>query len=154
VYLDAENFLKNGEQLSTLSYIKNTYGPTPNSSFLTAKDSLRVQKKIVTKKKGKINYYKLLDEKFTASLGAADLSLINEVVKKYGALSPKKLSDISHNDPGWLVAKKGKRIDMSLAIHRSDENQGQINDEFSKINPAQFESDISDEGLKKLFQLA
>ena len=122
-FIDFDYYEKFEEQLIGATYIKNHYGPTPvefakvMSRMIEAGDAEEV----------KSIYFKHEQKKYLARkspdlsiLSAQEKEHIDEVLARLSDKSAKSLSDYSHEDVPWVVAKPGKDIKYEMVFYRSD----------------------------------
>ncbi|MDR0800261.1 MAG: SocA family protein [Endomicrobium sp.] len=112
------------EQLIGAKYIKNTYGPTP-VDFIKILEEM--QKNGDCEKTNR-PYFRHDQTKYS-SKRLADLSVlskqeikhIDDVLEKYSDKSANELSELSHKDIPWIIAKDGEAIDYESVFYRTDD---------------------------------
>ena len=99
-------------------------GPVPDN-YTVRIDSLEVQGKLGHKSVDSGPEYQYPTEVFTclsepdlSVLDDVDLSIINHVVKKYGALSGKELEILTHKEAPYIATEPNEAIPYDLAFYR------------------------------------
>ncbi len=122
-FVDFDYYEKYDEQLMGLTYIKNHYGPTPREFVKVIEE----MKKDGDLEEVKSPYFAYEQKKFLprksadlASLSGQEIAMIDSVLSRYGDLSAKQLSDLSHEDTPWVVAEDGKNIEYEHVFYRTD----------------------------------
>jgi len=122
-FIDFDYYEKYDEQLMGLTYIKNHYGPTPREFVKVVEE----MKKDGDLEEVKSPYFAYEQKKFLprksadlASLSGQEIAMIDSVLSRYGDLSAKQLSDLSHEDTPWVVAEDGKNIEYEHVFYRTD----------------------------------
>ncbi len=123
-FIDFDYYEKYGQSITGLSYVRNHYGPTPTKSFME-----------VVKGMEKANELEVVETKFFNNvqkkylptkdadlheLSANELDHINEELVRLSAKTATELSELSHKDTPWRVAKQGKLIDYRFVFYRTD----------------------------------
>lgn len=125
-FIDFDYYEKYEEQLIGARYIKNTHGPTPVIFSKIIKE-LEGEGSIETIKskfykydqtKYLINPDRMLD---LSELSAQELAHIDTELVRFSDMTAKKLSDLSHIDTPWKVAKEKEVLDYEHAFYRPDE---------------------------------
>lgn len=122
-FIDFDYYEKYGKSITGLTYVRNHYGPTPTRSFvdvvkqMESNDELEV---ISTK------YFKNIQKKYLPNkksdlheLEAKELQHINETLARLGDKTATELSELSHYDTPWVVAKQGEPIQYRDVFYRT-----------------------------------
>lgn len=121
-FIDFDFYEKYEEQLIGATYIKNLYGPTPVEfkkiigKMITNKEIEKVQSKYFNYPQTK---YLPLRKPDLSKLKANELELINNVIDKLGDMNANEISDYSHKDVPWSVAKDGDIIKYESVFYRT-----------------------------------
>lgn len=122
-FIDFDYYEKYDQQLMGLTYIKNHYGPTPRE-FMTVVEGL---KKAGDLEEVKSSYFAYEQKKFLprtsadlSKLTGREIAMIDNVLSRYGDLSAKQLSDLSHEDSPWVAAEDGKNMEYEHVFYRPD----------------------------------
>ena len=106
-----------------LTYIKNTHGPTPRE-FKVVVDEM-VATDLVDKVKAK--HFTFTQKKYLpvlkpdlSQLSGAELAMVNSVLDRYSDLSATQLSELSHEDTPWRLAKDRGNIEYEHVFYRPD----------------------------------
>ncbi|OGG61839.1 hypothetical protein A3C87_00375 [Candidatus Kaiserbacteria bacterium RIFCSPHIGHO2_02_FULL_49_34] len=123
-FIDFDYYEKYGEQLMGLTYFKNTHGPAPRE-FKKVVDAMKEKGEVVEVKS---KYFAHEQKKFLptaepnlALLNGRELEMIDDVLSRYSDKSATQLSDMSHRDTPWRVAKNGENLEYEHAFYRPDE---------------------------------
>lgn len=110
--------------ISNETYIRKENGPVP-ADFKTAKEQLINENKINEEKEIAINYpkYKYNSNKQPELklLNQEETAVIDDVLDKLSSFNAIKISDYSHGDMPWRVAKDGEIMDYEYVFYRDDE---------------------------------
>lgn len=122
-FIDFDFYEKHEEQLMGLTYIKNTHGPTPRE-FKVVVDEM-VATGLVDKVKAK--HFTFAQKKYLpvlkpdlSQLNGAELAMVNSVLDRYSDLSATQLSELSHEDTPWRLAKDRENIEYEHVFYRTD----------------------------------
>jgi len=122
-FIDFDYYEKFEEQLIGATYIKNHFGPTP-VEFAKVMQRMIVAGAV---EEVKSTYFKHEQKKYLARkspdlsvLSAREKEHIDEVLVRLSDKSAKALSDYSHKDTPWEVAKPGKPIEYEHVFYRDD----------------------------------
>lgn len=122
-FIDFDYYEKTGRSITGLTYVRNHYGPTPTRSFvdvvkqMEANDELEVvstkffnntQKKYLPNVKSDLH-----------DLSAKELEHINETLARLSDKTATELSELSHYDTPWRVAKQGEPINYRFVFYRT-----------------------------------
>lgn len=122
-FIDFDYYEKFEEQLIGATYIKNHYGPTP-AEFADIVNDMIIQGEIVRVAGKYFNhmqrkYLPVRDPDLTKLKDARELQHIDEVLARLGDKNATELSDYSHEDVPWIVAKDGKPLDYEAVFYRT-----------------------------------
>ena len=122
-FIDFDFYEKFEEQLVGATYIKNHYGPTP-VEFKTIIDDM-IKNGEVVKVEGKYfnypqrKYLPIREPDLTKLKDARELRHIDEVIARLGDKNATELSEYSHEDTPWLVAKENQPLDYEAVFYRT-----------------------------------
>jgi len=122
-FIDFDFYEKFEEQLVGATYIKNHYGPTP-VEFKTIVDDM-IKNGEVVKVEGKYfnypqrKYLPIREPDLTKLKDARELRHIDEVIARLGDKNATELSEYSHEDTPWLVAKENQPLDYEAVFYRT-----------------------------------
>ncbi|MEK7200653.1 MAG: type II toxin-antitoxin system antitoxin SocA domain-containing protein [Patescibacteria group bacterium] len=123
-FIDFDYYEKYQEYLIGATYIKNTHGPSPISFTKIAKD-LENQGRLVEVNSKFFNYdqkkYLVTSEPEVSSLTARELKHIDDELNRLASKTAKDLSEMSHIDTPWLVAKEKQVLNYRHVFYRPDE---------------------------------
>mgnify|MGYP001588730475 CR=1 FL=1 len=123
-FIDFDYFEKFEEQLIGATYIKNTYGPTPVSFAKIVKqmesegELVEVKSKYFDRDQTK---YIGVKEANVSSLSGQELKHIDDEIERLAHLTAKQLSELSHKDTPWLVAKEREVLEYEFVFYRPEE---------------------------------
>ncbi len=122
-FIDFDYYEKYEEQLIGATYIKNHYGPTP-IEFKDVVDEMIKQGQIVKVTSKYFNhpqrkYLPVIEPDLTKLKDARELQHIDEVLARLGDKNAMELSDYSHEDIPWVVAKENKPLDYEAVFYRT-----------------------------------
>lgn len=123
-FIDFDYYEKNQKYLIGATYIKNTHGPSPVSFAKLARELEKTGKLVSVKSK----YFGLDQQKYmvtsepeVSSLSAKELKHIDDELERLATKSAKELSDLSHKDTPWRVAKDKAVLNYRHVFYRPDE---------------------------------
>lgn len=122
-FIDFDFYEKFEEQLVGATYIKNHYGPTPVEFKAVVDDMIRngeivkVEEKYFSYPQRK--YLPVREPDLTKLKDARELRHIDEVIARLGDKNAKELSEYSHEDTPWLVAKENQPLDYEAVFYRT-----------------------------------
>ena len=123
-FIDFDYYEKFEKQLIGATYIKNTYGPTP-VSFAKIVRQMEADGRLVEVSS---KYFGLEQKKYipvveadVSELSGQELKHIDDTVERLAHLSAKQLSELSHIDTPWRVAKDKQILNYSHAFYRPEE---------------------------------
>ena len=123
-FIDFDYYEKFEEQLIGATYIKNTYGPTP-ISFAKIVKQMEAEGKLVEVKSKYFDRdqtkYIPVTEADVSSLRGQELKHIDDALLRLAHLTAKQLSELSHKDTPWLVAKDREILDYEYVFYRPEE---------------------------------
>jgi transcriptional regulator with XRE-family HTH domain len=122
-FIDFDFYEKYERQLIGATYIKNHFGPTPVEFKVIVDDMIRKGEleKVPSK------YFNHLQKKYmpvrkpdlTKLKDARELQHIDEVLSRLGDKNATELSEYSHEDVPWLIAKENKSLDYEAVFYRT-----------------------------------
>lgn len=123
-FIDFDFYEKNQKYLIGATYIKNTHGPSPVSfakiSKELEKDGLLVE--VYSKYFGyDQKKYLITTEPSVSELSAPELKHIDDELERLASKSAKELSELSHIDTPWKVAKDKQVLNYRHVFYRPDE---------------------------------
>jgi len=122
-FIDFDFYEKYEEQLIGATYIKNHHGPTPVEFRAIVEEMIK--KGEVMRVKGKYfnypqrKYLPVREPDLTKLKDARELQHIDEVLARLGDKNATELSDYSHEDIPWVVAKENKQLDYEAVFYRT-----------------------------------
>lgn len=123
-FIDFDYYEKNFEYLIGANYIKNIHGPSP-VSFAKIVKNLEASGKLVEVSSKYFNYdqkkYLITNEPEVTSLSAKELKHIDDELERLASKTAKELSDLSHIDTPWRVAKDREVLNYGHVFYRPDE---------------------------------
>lgn len=123
-FIDFDYYEKTGQSITGLSYVRNHYGPTPTRDFASVVQGMSKadELEVVETKFFKNNQKKYLPRKNASldMLSAKELKHIDETLARLSDKTATELSDLSHLDTPWRVAKQGEKINYRYVYYRSD----------------------------------
>ena len=133
-FIDFDYYEKYMEQLIGARYIKNTHGPTPIIFTKIIKELEKAGKIETIKSK----FYKYDQTKYLINpetkidltgLSAQDLAHIDWELQRLSDLTAVQISDLSHKDTPWLVAKDRCLLNYEHSFYRPDETSVYIDND-------------------------
>ena len=128
-FIDFDYYEKHELQLVGATYIKNTYGPTPISFAKIIKEMERAGSLVEVKSK----YFDLDQTKYIpvheanlSCLNGLELQHIDAEIERLAHLTARQLSDLSHKDTPWLVAKNKEVLDYEYVFYRPEETSVRV----------------------------
>ncbi|MEI7918517.1 MAG: type II toxin-antitoxin system antitoxin SocA domain-containing protein [Candidatus Saccharibacteria bacterium] len=122
-FIDFDYYEKYGQSITGLTYIRNHFGPTPAVTFaeivqgMEQRDELEiVETKFFNNKQRKYLPNVKLD---LQNLSAKELTHINEELARLSDKTATELSELSHYDTPWVVAKQGEKIEYRDVFYRT-----------------------------------
>lgn len=122
-FIDMDYYEKHGKSITGLTYIHNTYGPSPVKDFRAVVDDMIAHDELdIVETKFFNNKQKKYLPQVAVDLDKLSASEIKHIDKELVRLSDKtasELTDLAHKDTPWIVAKKGKPIDYRDVFYRT-----------------------------------
>lgn len=123
-FIDFDYYEKFEEQLMGATYIKNKYGPTP-VSFAKIIKEMEKRGDIVEVKSKYFNHdqtkYIAVREADVSSFNGQELKHIDNELERLAHQSANQLSDLSHLDTPWKIAKEKEVLDYEYVFYRPEE---------------------------------
>ncbi len=123
-FIDFDYYEKYGRSITGLTYVRNHFGPTPSITFKEVVEGLKKQGEleVIETKFFSNNQRKYLPTKSVELelLSAKELDHINEELARLGDKNASELSELSHKDMPWRVAKQGEPINYRGVFYRTD----------------------------------
>jgi transcriptional regulator with XRE-family HTH domain len=123
-FIDFDFYEKYQKYLIGAKYIRNTFGPTP-VSFAKITQGLKAGGALVEVNSKHFNYdqkkYLVTSEPDVSLLSAQELKHIDDELVRLASKSAKELSELSHKDTPWKVAKDKQELNYRHVFYRSDE---------------------------------
>ncbi len=123
-FIDFDYYEKHGKSVTGLTYVRNHFGPTPNSTFESVVAGMVTNKELEIVK---TKFFNNLQRKYLPTvssdlhkLDASELRHIDEELMRLSDKNATELSDFSHKDMPWIATEDGKPIDYQLAMYRTD----------------------------------
>ncbi len=128
-FMDFDYYEKYEEQLIGATYIKNLYGPTP-VSFAKIINQMEEDGKLVEVKSKYFDKdqtkYVPVREADVSSLSGQELKHIDDELERLAHFTAKQLSELSHKDTPWLVAKDKAVINYEHVFYRPEETSVRV----------------------------
>lgn len=122
-FIDMDYYEKYGQSITGLTYIHNTYGPSPVRDFRAVVDDMRNQKELdIIETKFFNNTQKKYLSQATPDLhdlSASEIKHIDAELIRLGDKNATELSELSHKDTPWIVARQGQPIDYRDTFYRT-----------------------------------
>lgn len=122
-FIDFDYYEKTGQSITGLTYVRNHFGPTPARDFASVVEGMKANDELdVVETKYFNNTQKKYLPNRTPELGALSASEIKHIdatLLRLGDKSAKELSELSHYDTPWLVAKEGNPIAYRGVFYRT-----------------------------------
>lgn len=122
-FIDFDFYEKFEEQLIGATYIKNHYGPTPVEFKIIVDDMIKNGEVVKIKDKyfnyPQTKYLPVRDPDLTKLKDARELHHIDDVLARLGDKNATELSEYSHEDIPWLIAKNNKPLDYEAVFYRT-----------------------------------
>lgn len=122
-FIDMDYYERHSKSITGLTYIHNTFGPSPVSDFSAVVADMRlhdeldiVETKFFNNKQKKYLPHTTPDLR---ELSASEIKHIDIELSRLGDKNASELSDLSHKDTPWIVAKQGKPIDYRDVFYRT-----------------------------------
>lgn len=122
-FIDFDYYEKTGKSITGLSYIRNHFGPTPAIDFKQVVEGMEASEdlEIVETKYFNNTQRKYLPNKTSDlhELSAGEIKHIDETLARLSDKSATELSELSHYDTPWVVAKQGEKIQYRDVFYRT-----------------------------------
>lgn len=123
-FIDFDYYEKTGQSITGLTYIRNHYGPTPARDFVSVVEGMKANEELEIAEtkfyKNNLKKYLPLKKSTVDELSAGELQHINNTLARLSDKTASELSDLSHLDTPWRVAKQGEPINYRYVYYRSD----------------------------------
>lgn len=123
-FIDFDFYEKNQKYLIGATYIKNTHGPSPVSFAKISRD-LESNGLLVEVNSKYFGYdqkkYLITSDPDVSYLSAVELKHIDDELERLASKSAKELSELSHIDTPWKVAKEKQILNYRHVFYRPDE---------------------------------
>jgi len=122
-FIDFDFYEKFEEQIIGATYIKNHYGPTPVEfksivdNMIKNGEIIKVENKYFDYPQKK--YLPIRDPDLTKLKDARELRHIDEVIARLGDKNAMELSEYSHEDTPWIIAKENQPINYEAVFYRT-----------------------------------
>lgn len=125
-FIDFDYYEKYDEQLIGARYIKNTHGPTPVIFPKIIKElELEGKTEAIKSKFYKYDQTKyLINPKINvdlSTLSAQELAHIDWELERLSDMTAKKISELSHMDTPWRIAKEKEQLGYEFVFYRPEE---------------------------------
>ena len=128
-FIDFDYYELYEKQLMGLSYIKNTFRPTPvdfaKLSKQMAKDGLIEEVKTAYYKHDMTKYLPLKEPNLEL-LSAQELEFIDSELEKHAGKTATELSNLSHKDIPWIGANDKEVLDYEAVFYRTPETSVRV----------------------------
>lgn len=122
-FIDMDYYEKHGKSITGLTYIHNTYGPSPVNDFRAVVNDMRAHEEldIIETKFFNNTQKKYLPQTSPSlsTLSASEIKHIDEELERLGNKNASELSDLSHKDMPWVATPDKKPIDYQLVMYRT-----------------------------------
>jgi len=123
-FIDFDYYEKTGKSITGLTYVRNHFGPTPTRDFVSVVEGMKAndELEVVETKFFKNTQKKYLPHKKVElrELRADELRHIEDTLARLSDKTASELSDLSHKDTPWRVAKQGEPIQYRFVYYRTD----------------------------------
>ncbi|MEN0066164.1 MAG: Panacea domain-containing protein [Myxococcota bacterium] len=111
-FIDKEAYLRTGSTVTGSSYLRFDHGPVPrNLHKLRAKLEDTGAVEIVYVDRGKYTQHRLRAwQRPQLRFSEDEMTIIDQVIERLRPMTAKKVSDLSHEEPGWKLAGDGEVI--------------------------------------------
>jgi uncharacterized phage-associated protein len=123
-FIDFDYYEKTGQSITGLTYVRNHFGPTPARDFASVVQAMKANEELEV---AETEYFKNTLKKYLPrisarlqELSASEIKHIDQTLDRLSDKSAKELSDLSHLDTPWRVAKQGEKIKYRFVFYRSD----------------------------------
>jgi len=123
-FIDFDYYEKYKTQFMGLTYFKNTHGPVPREFAKTITD-MKSKGEIEEIKSKYFTFEQLkylpIEHPDLSLLNGRELEMIDSVLSRYANKSAKELSELSHLDSPWRIAKDMENLEYEAAFYRPDQ---------------------------------
>ncbi|MEK7586438.1 MAG: type II toxin-antitoxin system antitoxin SocA domain-containing protein [Patescibacteria group bacterium] len=123
-FIDFDYYEKYEEPLMGATYIRNTYGPTPISFVKIVKELESEGRLVVVKSKyfdrDQTKYLPVVEADVSGFKGQ-ELNHIDNELERLSHFTARQLSELSHKDTPWRVAKNKEVINYEHVFYRPEE---------------------------------
>lgn len=121
-YSDFKYFNDHTVSISGASYAKLPHGPVPNQYSLlyaSMESANLIDEDVTSFQQYQWNYYQANKDTDHSLFNEDELATLNDVAEKFGNLSTKSVSEISHEEKAWLENETGQLISYEYATELS-----------------------------------
>lgn len=122
-FIDMDYYEKHGKSITGLTYIHNTYGPSPVNDFRAVVEDMKAHNELAIIE---AKFFNNKQKKYLPQvspelkkLGASEIKHIDDELARLGDKTARELSDMSHKDTPWIVTPQGKPIDYRDVFYRT-----------------------------------
>lgn len=122
-FIDMDYYENHNRSITGLTYIHNTYGPSPVRDFQAVVEDMRAHDELGIVE---TSFFNNKQRKYLPQvvpdlheLSASEIKHIDDVLMRLGDKNATELSDLSHKDTPWIVAEQGKPIDYRDVFYRT-----------------------------------
>lgn len=123
-FIDFDYYEKTGHSITGLTYVRNHFGPTPQlKTFQETVNGMEANEEIEIVETAYFNntQKKYLPTKKISmqNLSADEVQHIDKTLSRLGDKTARELTDLSHYDTPWIVAKQGKALAYRDVFYRT-----------------------------------
>jgi transcriptional regulator with XRE-family HTH domain len=122
-FIDFDYYEKHGKSITGLTYIHNHFGPSPVADFKSVVEGMKAKGELEVVE---TKYFKNTQKKYLPAkqvpfdeLSARELEHINDTLGRLSDKTAKELTDLSHYDTPWVVARQGEPLDYRDTFYRT-----------------------------------
>lgn len=123
-FVDFDYYEKYGKSITGLTYIHNHFGPSPKlADFKSVVEGMKAKGELEVVE---TKYFKNTQKKYLLAqpvqfddLSARELKHIDETLARLSDKTAKELTELSHYDTPWVVARQGKPLDYRDTSYRT-----------------------------------
>lgn len=122
-FIDFDYYEKTGQSITGLTYLRNHFGPTPSITFKEVVEGMRTSHELDVVE---TRYFKNIQKKYLptvdtdlSALSGRELKHIDATLARLSDKSASELSELSHYDTPWVVAKQGEPIAYRDVFYRT-----------------------------------
>lgn len=123
-FIDFDYYEKTGHSITGLTYVRNHFGPTPAIDFKSVVDGMKASEELEVVE---TKFFRNTQKKYLPrinvkleKLSANELQHIDETLNRLSDKTANELTELSHYDTPWRVAKQGEKINYRFVFYRSD----------------------------------